>query len=114
MGKLRDQLLREAEADNRKLASELTSNSVDGRLGFSNLWADIKADASRERMRSAREMILANSHLLSRIGLDLNDRLCTAVVGLSPSEASHVVSEFLGKPEESEIGYTGPIERSRR
>jgi hypothetical protein len=121
MGKLRDQLVREAEADNRALVNELVSNKMDGnqasRMGMANLMADFRAEESSNHMRAARELIRANPDILSRVGLDAVHVLCTEIPGLGVTEARNVLSEFMPKGEPSsatgEDGYT-PFERSRR
>jgi hypothetical protein len=97
VGKLRDQLIREAEEDNRKTVGELVSNDLDGNHlggGFSKAIKEVNARDSRNRMDRARDLIRSNPEILFRVGLDLNHRLMEAVPGLGPSECQCVVSEF--------------------
>jgi hypothetical protein len=121
MGRLIDRLLQEAQEDNRKTVRELVSNKMDGnqpsRRGMANLMADLRADESRDHMRAARELIKANPDVLSRVGLDAVHVLCTEIPGLGVSEARHVLSEFMPKPEQESVTGPddyGPFERSRR
>jgi len=82
MGRLRDQLLREAEEDNRAAARELvgTPSRPDCLVGFAAAVADSGENLRRQQLDAAINELTANPHCIDRQQAERNFRATYAAV----------------------------------